>query len=373
MKIGTAVALERYERVGRATRKAPLRRGVEMALEEIYRPVEVELAAVEQHLGEYVQEESSIVLRGAAEVLPAGGKRLRPALLLISARACDYMGDRSIRLATAVELIHMASLTHDDVIDGAGVRRGVPSANSRCGNKLSVLVGDHLYAKAVSILAEHGGLEVMRSAADAICKMTDGEIQQTLCSNNAAYVEEGDYLHIIAGKTAALMSCACRSGALLAHGTDGKAEALADFGFNLGMAFQIVDDVFDLVGEEEDMGKCPGSDIREGKLTLPFVHVLRTADEQDRMWLADVFRCGQFDRGLLCRVREMVSRYGGIEYSLKRAEEYGELCRRGLAAMERCEYRDALASLMDYMATGGGIDLQRLTERACISGEHTGR
>lgn len=319
-----------------------------MTLEDIYRPVERELGLVERSLREISRTGDPAVSEAITEILGAGGKRLRPALLLIAARGCGYSGERSINLAVAIELVHTASLIHDDVIDRAAVRRSAATVNSRWGNRVAVLLGDYLYAEVVRILAEDGNVEIMRNVAVTTSRMTRGEIAQTLARKDLS-VTEGRYLSMIAEKTAALISCSCRVGALLGERHNGEVEVLADYGLNLGMAFQIADDLLDLTGEQGRLGKVLGNDIREGRLTLPVIHAMSVASEKDGAWLGEVLRSGRVDDGVLERIREVVERYQGIEYSRRKAMEYGRACKERLKALEESESQTALAMLADYV------------------------
>ena len=178
--------------------------------------------------------------------------------------------------------------------------------------------------------------------------MTDGEMRQTLCRNDVGVTEE-KYLSIIAGKTAALISCSCRVGAMLGENRNGETDILADYGLNLGMAFQITDDLLDLTGEEKKLGKPVGNDIREGRLTLPFIHAISAANEKDRQWMKDVFRAGQISGSALARIKSMVQECGGIQYSFDKARQYGRACKERLRSLKESQPRNALALLADYV------------------------
>lgn len=325
-----------------------------MSLEEIYGLVREELEQVERSLLEWSCSDDGFISQVVSEILNAGGKRLRPALVLISARSCNYQGERGIKLAAAVELIHTASLIHNDVIDNAGMRRGITTINSRWGDKISVLVGDYIYSRVFAVLAEDGDMEVMRSIASVTNQMTEGQLTQTLSRNDVS-LSEGKYLSIIADKTASLFACSCRIGAMLGGTSDGEVEILTKYGFNLGMAFQITDDLLDLVGKEDTVGKTLKEDICEGKLTLPLIHAMRVADKRDREWMGKVFKSGQAEGDVaafapkLERMKGLVERYRGIEYSLEKAREYGEICKREIKALGRSECWNALALLPDYV------------------------
>ncbi len=317
-----------------------------MIMEEMYRPVRKEMDAVEDCLLELSRSDNMVVSEVVSRLVNAGGKRLRPALLLIGAKACGYSGERAVKLAVAVELVHTASLIHDDVVDGAGMRRGTPTVNSRWGNKVSVLVGDYLYSRMVSILAEDGDLEMIRLINGATSDMTDGEMRQTLCRRDVN-LSEGDYLAVIAGKTASLISCSCRVGGMLGEHSNGEVDALARYGQSLGMAFQISDDVLDLIGREETVRKTVRRDIVEGNVTLPLIHALSVASEDERGGIARAFRAEEGD--VPDRVIELVTRHGGIEYSLEKARGYALACRQEVKGLRESACRDSLDRIAGYV------------------------
>jgi len=322
-----------------------------MDLKSIYGPVAEELALVEARLVELTRSGNEAISE-AVSAMMSGGKRLRPALLLIAAKACDYAGERAVRLAAAVELVHTASLIHDDVIDNADQRRGKSTVSAGLGNTLAVLVGDNVYSKVMSILAEDGDLKVMQAMADTACTMTEGEAIQSLCRNDISMTEQ-KYLAIIAGKTAALISCSCRVGAMLGDVRNGEVDILDDYGMNLGMAFQIVDDLLDIKGEDGRLGKSSGKDIREGSLTLPLIYAVREADGKDRQWILDVFESGRRDETDVARLEDMVFKYGGMEYGLEKAKQYGAACKERLKTLKESESRTSLATLADYVVERG--------------------
>jgi octaprenyl-diphosphate synthase len=321
-----------------------------MTLEDIYRPLRGDLELVERRLREVVRNEEADVTETIERLLSAGGKRLRPALLLLSARGCNYTGDRAVSMAAAVELVHTASLIHDDVIDGAEVRRGVATVNSSWDNKRSVLLGDYIYTMVVDMVAADGDLDIIRVLASTAAAMARGEMTQTLCRNELN-VEEREYLDIVGRKTASLLSCCCRVGALLGPQRNGEAEALGRYGFNLGMAFQITDDVLDITGNDSELGKTVGNDLREGRLTLPFIRAMNEAGESDRDWLRGAFRSGDVDGEVLGRARDLVDRFEGIAYSRDVALEYARACKTHLDALEESESRTALAEIADYVVS----------------------
>lgn len=319
-----------------------------MNLKEIYKPIAGELARVEKRLPELSRSKNKNIAGAISQMLKAAGKRLRPALLLTAARACNYMGTRAIDLAAAMEMIHTASLIHDDIIDEADLRRGIPTARVQWGNAVAVLAGDHLYAKVVQLLVQDGDLEIMRTFSAACSEMTESETTQSLdrCRQD---VSEKEYLSIIAGKTAVLMSCACRVGAILGETHNGEVKALGEYGMNLGMAFQIADDLLDLTGNEQRLGKPTGNDIREGRMTLPLIYALSVAGKREARQMIKMFGPGRVDDGLPVRVREWVEKHGGIDYSRKKAGQYADACKDGLQALRESESRNSLAQLADYV------------------------
>lgn len=315
---------------------------------ELYKPVIPELTDVEKHLGTLFHTDDAYIAQTIPQILRAGGKRLRPALLLMSAKICNYSGEQSIQLATAIELIHTASLIHDDVIDNDTLRRGIPTINSRLGDTISVILGDYLYSMVFSILAEVGNIEVIRCVASTTSQMARGDLCQLQHQFNMELSEE-KYLTINADKTASLMSCACRIGALCGTSHNGELETLTRYGQNLGMAFQITDDLLDLIAEEKTLGKPLGSDIREGKITLPLICVMREGDKKDKEWIGSLFKSNQIDTPTLKRVRDIVNHYNGIEYSFKKAEEYGSACKKDLKSLQKSESQHALLQFADYV------------------------
>jgi len=321
-----------------------------MKLEEIYRPVERELANVDRRLLEVSESGNKLTLEAVTGILKAGGKRLRPALVLMATKACGYSGERSIRLAVALELLHTTSLIHDDVVDVANLRRGIATINATWGNRISVLAGDYLYAKVVGMLAEDGDLNILRIVAATVAKMTDSEIAQTLCRHRID-VTEDEYLSMIAGKTASLMSCCCQVGAMLGTVHDGEIEVLANYGRDLGMAFQITDDLLDITGDQDKMGKPSWTDIRDGRLTLPFIRAVRVGGEEVVGSMKDAFGSGCTNKNSLTKIINMVQECGGVEHSIEKARQYGRACKETLKSLPESAARDSLSMLVDHVLT----------------------
>jgi octaprenyl-diphosphate synthase len=308
-----------------------------------------ELAAVEDRLQAPVEESGALLSLVAGYALASGGKRIRPALLLLAVRACGAeKADRAVLLAAAAEMMHAASLIHDDIVDHSTMRRGRPSSTARWGADVSVLVGDFLYSRAIQILVADGDLRVLRAFADATVSMTEGEILQLQLLRDLKISEE-DYLRIVTGKTAALMSAACRSGALLADAPGPAVEALAEFGLNLGIGFQLVDDALDYIAREERLGKPVGSDFREGKITYPVIHIVRTASMADRAALEElVSQVGVGDGDLLV-LRTLVERYGAVAATMRLVDTYLARARSLLGAVPDSPASRALHRLVDFV------------------------
>ncbi len=221
----------------------------------------------------------------AGHIIAAGGKRLRPMLTLASARMCGYEGDRHVGLAGCVEFIHTATLLHDDVVDESDLRRGAASANAIWDNKSSVLVGDFLFSRAFELMVEDGNLDVLRILSQASSIIAEGEVLQLVTANDTE-TTEGDYLEVIRSKTAKLFAAAAEIGAVIAERPQEEWKSLDSFGHNLGMAFQLVDDVLDYSARQATLGKAVGDDFRDGKITLPIVLAFNAADEEEKVVLA---------------------------------------------------------------------------------------
>ena len=281
-------------------------------------------------------------------VLASGGKRVRPILLLLAARLAGYRGDAHIGLASVVEFIHTATLLHDDVVDSAVLRRGNASANSVWGNEASVLVGDFLFAKSFSIMVRGGNLGVLQALSDATTQMAEGEVLQ-LISTCDLEMDEERYLQVIENKTAILISAACRVGGILGAVGSGQEEALAAFGMDLGIAFQLMDDALDYVADQEEFGKAKGHDLAEGKMTLPLIYALRNCSPAERQDVAEVVETEELDDAALSRIIDLIDRYQGIEYTRKRAADMVARAKSHLEIFPGSPEREALFGVADYV------------------------
>jgi octaprenyl-diphosphate synthase len=253
-----------------------------------------------------------------------------------------------VTLAAVVEMMHVATLIHDDIVDHSAMRRGRPSASARWGSDVSVLVGDFLYSRAIQILVADGDMRILQAFADATVCMTEGEVLQLQLLRELK-ISQGDYLRIVTGKTAALMSAAARVGALVGGAPIPTVEALAAFGLNLGIGFQLVDDALDYVAREERLGKPVGSDFREGKITYPVIHIMRTASLADRAVLERLASRVDLDNGDLTALRGLVERYAAVPATMRLVDDYLAQARAQLAAVPDSPACRALQRLVDFV------------------------
>ena len=304
-----------------------------------------DMAAVDALIRTRLSSDVLLINQIAEHIVAAGGKRLRPMLHLLAARAAGYRGEEHLQLAAVIEFIHTATLLHDDVVDESDLRRGRKTANALWGNAASVLVGDFLYSRSFQLMVELERLPVMKILADTTNAIAEGEVLQLLHVHNPD-TDEAAYLRVIERKTAVLFAAATRLGAVLG-GTDAAAEAaLASYGMNLGYAFQIADDVLDYTSDAQTLGKNLGDDLAEGKATLPVIHAMQHGDAATRTKLRLAIENGDVDA--LPAVLAAVKASGGIAYSQRRAHEYAEAALQALAGFPENEHVAALRALAHY-------------------------
>ena len=284
----------------------------------------------------------------AAHIVAAGGKRLRPLLTLAAARLCGYReGMRHVALAACVEFIHTATLLHDDVVDESQLRRGLASANAVFGNKASVLVGDFLFARAFQLMVDDGSLKVLAILSRAAATIAEGEVLQ-LATQNDLSTSEDRYLDVVKGKTAALFTAACQVGAVVADRPEAEETALAEYGTNLGIAFQLVDDALDYAADQATLGKTVGDDFREGKITLPVLTAYQAGGAADReFWRRTIEASEQQDADLDHALRLMAG-CGAIEVTIARAAAFADAAKAALEPFPGSPLRCALIDVADY-------------------------
>ena len=280
----------------------------------------------------------------AGHLINAGGKRLRPMLTLASAKVFDYRGDHHIKLAAAVELIHGATLLHDDVVDGSALRRGASTANVIWGNKESVLVGDFIFSRAFELMVEAKNLDVLRALSHASGVIAQGEVLQLTTQKNVAATFE-TYIEVVGAKTAALFAAATEVGALIADRSPAEETAMRRFGDHFGVAYQLVDDALDYAGFEYTLGKSVGDDFREGKMTAPVVFAIARAREEEKPFWRRVIAEGRQEKGDFERACALMERDGAIADTIECARGYTEKALDALSQTPKNEYSDALAEL----------------------------
>jgi len=309
-----------------------------------------DLKKVEEQFKHDLASDVYLIRKVGEYVFASGGKRMRPILLLLAARLAGYQGDRHVGLASVVEFIHTATLLHDDVVDGAVLRRGQDSANAVWGNEASVLVGDFLFAKSFSIMVRAGNLEILRILSDATTQMAEGEVQQ-LISTCDLDLAEAQYLNVVRDKTAILIAAACEVGGVLGGLPADDVAALAAFGMEIGVAFQLMDDALDYVADQAEFGKVQGHDLEEGKMTLPLIHALRQCTAAERARVAAIIEDETLSDDDLHAVVELIHRYDGIGYTRSRAAELAADAKGHLQRFPVSEARTALEIVADYVVS----------------------
>lgn len=317
-------------------------------MQTVQRLIGDDLKVVEQHFLRYLESDVPLIHKVGEYVLSSGGKRVRPVLLLLSAKICNYEGDKGVTVASLIEFIHTATLLHDDVVDSATLRRGLASANTLWGNEASVLIGDYLFSKSFSMMVAVGSMDILRILSGAMTLISQGELMQLLSTGDIDLTEER-YIKIISAKTAILMSAACECGAVLGAVSAKEQQALADFGMELGIAFQLMDDSLDYVASEEEFGKSIGHDLEEGKITLPLIHTLRQCTQEERVLIEAVVEKEEMSTEDFKAVSALVNNYGGIEYTVTSAQKYIDNCVAHLNIFEPSPAKEALIELAEYV------------------------
>ncbi len=307
-----------------------------------------ELEKVDQEFRRNLRSEVSIISTIGEHLLFSGGKRFRPILLLLSSKLCGYKGESHISMASLIEFIHTATLLHDDVVDKAELRRGVVSANSIWGNDACVLVGDFLFTKSFSLMVENGNWKILKAISTATTLMAEGELEELVKTNDLSITEE-KYLSIIFKKTASLISAATQIGAILGNVPIEKELALYEFGKNVGMAFQLIDDKLDYTSNEEEFGKKIGIDLQEGKITLPLIIAYNRCNEDEKEFIQNIIESESIRKNDFLKVVEIIERYDGIYQTWLKAKQYIEDAKRHLQLFPNSREKEALMILADYV------------------------
>ncbi len=319
-----------------------------VTLAQMFEPIRDDLHQVEHEFARHVHSQVGLIPTIGNYIQDGGGKRIRPAVLLMAARMAGYTGERAVLYAAVIEFIHTATLVHDDIIDEAELRRGRDAVHTRWGNHVTVLFGDFLYLKSMSLALTQDSLEIIRILCDITLRIVEGEIYQ-LTKNGVVDLSEEEHFDIVRRKTAYLFAGSAKIGGMLGPTTREQQEALWEYGLNIGMAFQIVDDLLDFTGEEVTLGKPVGGDLREGKMTLPVIHLLSRGDARAN----EIIRRAVVERSITIEEwresRSLLAQSRAIEYARRTAADYVERAKKALYAFPPGDARDALLYLPDYV------------------------
>jgi octaprenyl-diphosphate synthase len=339
--------------VGRPSRLFPLTDTaqnipVSADLAQIFEPIRGDLEAVEQEFVRHIQSRVALIPEMGRYIQSSGGKRVRPAVLLMASRLCGYKGDRAVLYASVVEFIHTATLVHDDIIDGADLRRGRLAVHSRWGNDITVLLGDYLYIKSMSMALTQDSLEIIRVLCDVTLRMIEGELYQLTKTGDVDITEE-EHFEIIRRKTAYLFGGCAQIGGMLGDVSAERANALREYGFNLGVAFQLVDDLLDYTADAVALGKPIGGDLREGKVTLPIIFLLNRGGEEADALIRTVVNDRAVSPEQWRQILRLLGEHRATDLAYERAVEYAERAKACLEIFPASRERDALLALPDYV------------------------
>ena len=317
-------------------------------LARIFEPIQDQLEEVEEAYAKHIQSRVDLIPRIGRYIQSSGGKRVRPAVLLMAARLAGYSGEQAVNYASVVEFIHTATLVHDDIIDDADLRRGKLAVHSRWGNDITVLLGDYLYIKSMGMALSYDSLELVRLLCDVTLRMIEGELYQLTKTGDVDITEE-EHLEIIRRKTAYLFGGCAEIGGMLGNVSPDERTALREYGFNLGVAFQLVDDLLDYTADKTALGKPIGGDLREGKVTLPAILLL----QRDGGRSSELIRSAVSDQAITpeCwhELKTLLHEHRAVEHAYDRAVEYASNAKQYLEVFPPSPERDALAALPDYV------------------------
>ncbi|WP_299398063.1 polyprenyl synthetase family protein [Pelagibius sp.] len=316
-------------------------------LEPLIALVAEDLQAVNRLIVTHMDSPVALIPQLAGHIVAAGGKRLRPMLTLASAKLCGYRGDRHLGLAACVEFIHTATLLHDDVVDASDLRRGLATANAVWGNKPSVLVGDFLFSRAFQLMVADGSLDVLRILSNASAVIAEGEVLQLMTANDTSS-DESAYMEVVEAKTAALFAAACRVGAVVAEQAEAEELALERFGRDLGIAFQLVDDVLDYSALQAELGKSVGDDFRDGKITLPVVLAIQRGSDEERAFWRRCLEDQDYQDGDLEHAIALMQRHGTLEDAMAQARRYAASASAALDRFPESAIKTALRDIAGF-------------------------
>jgi len=319
-----------------------------MDLNAVQQLIDDDMQAVDTLIKERLQSDVVLVNQLGHYIVNSGGKRLRPMLHLLCAKAMGYEGHHHLSLAAIVEFIHTATLLHDDVVDGSDLRRGKDTANALWGNEASVLVGDFLYSRAFQMMVEPGSMRIMEILASATNTIAEGEVMQLMNVHDADTTEE-NYLEVIHCKTAKLFEASARLGAVICDASEEQEQAMADYGMYLGTAFQLIDDVLDYSASSEELGKNIGDDLAEGKPTLPLIYAMRNGTPEQAALIRKAIETGGLDQ--IDAIQAAVESSGGIAYTADAAKQASQNAINAISILPTSNYREALETLAEFAVT----------------------
>jgi len=321
-----------------------------MDYNDIFKLIAGDLKEVENVIEENIQSEVPLVYEISKYLLGSGGKRLRPSVLLLASGSCGLLkGKERIKAAAALELIHTATLLHDDVVDDAEVRRGKTSSNLEFGNKPTVLVGDFMLAKALGLMQECGNLELIKAVTDASAKLAEGQVLEVMSGKNMVEITEEICFAIMEFKTASLIESCGKIGGILAGSENGNVKALSDYGLHIGLAFQLIDDALDYSSTEEVFGKQVGQDILEGKMTLPLFYSIEKASDNEKEEIKIILDKEELKETEVDHLRGIVKKYNGVETTKDVARKYISSAKNSINKIPSNQYKDSLSSLADFV------------------------
>jgi len=319
-----------------------------MLFQEMADFVEDDLKRVEAAIAVHLESDVSFISEIARYVLSSGGKRIRPILLILSARLCNYVGERIYDLSAVIEFIHTATLLHDDVIDNASLRRGNPTVHTLWGNEMAILIGDYLYSKAMALALADKDHLVMQTVSDVTVEMAKGQVIETLKQRDLA-ISEADYYRIIGLKTASLFAASCTIGAVLGGVAPTQRARVSAFGHHLGMAFQMADDTLDFVAPEAKLGKPVHNDLKEGKITLPIIAAMQLASAREAQVVVDYLHSDDATDVDLQQVLTLLHKYGTLQMTMAKAQEHVAQAKQSLDDFAPSHVLEMLHTLADYV------------------------
>ncbi len=334
----------RLTRVSEAVQKSQ----TPLDLAQIFEPIQSDLEQVEREFLRHVESRVQLIPQMGRYIQSSGGKRIRPAVLLMTARLAGHRGSRAVLYASVVEFIHTATLVHDDIIDGSELRRGKLAVHSRWGNDITVLLGDYLYIKSMGLALTQDSLDIVRLLCEVTLRMIEGELYQ-LTKTGDIDLSVDEHFDIIRRKTAHLFAGCAQIGGMLGSLSTDQHQALWEYGFNLGIAFQLVDDLLDYTADESVLGKPIGSDLREGKVTLPIIFLLERGGTAPRALIERIMTEHTVTREQWTELKHMLAEHQATAAALRQAQHYGSLAQQHLAILPPSPERDALMALAEYI------------------------